>query len=155
MPRASGPRAQPDGLHHQQSEGEERGKRGACTDPKGYDAGKKISGIKRHIVVDTQGPMIHAVVRTADIQRVTTSVGISRGILPSPGNPIDADRLPWRMPKAPALLMFTGLIGLGRMILDRHDGLHRRRRRWRRLCLRQGSSARIAKARSGSRRKRV
>ncbi|OIQ63235.1 transposase DDE domain protein [mine drainage metagenome] len=68
MPRAVGTRAQPDGLHHRQSEREERGKRGACTDPKGYDAGKKVSGIKRHIVVDTQGLMIHAVVHTADIQ---------------------------------------------------------------------------------------
>lgn len=34
---------------------------------KGYDAGKKVSGIKRHICVDTQG-FIHAVaVTTASI----------------------------------------------------------------------------------------
>ena len=34
---------------------------------KGYDAGKKVSGIKRHIVVDTQG-LPHAVlVTTADV----------------------------------------------------------------------------------------
>lgn len=30
---------------------------------KGYDAGKKVSGIKRHIVVDTQG-LPHAVAAT-------------------------------------------------------------------------------------------
>ena len=34
---------------------------------KGYDAGKKISGIKRHIVVDTQG-LPHAIhITTANI----------------------------------------------------------------------------------------
>jgi transposase len=34
---------------------------------KGYDAGKKVSGIKRHIVVDSQG-LVHAVlVTTADV----------------------------------------------------------------------------------------
>ena len=34
---------------------------------KGYDAGKKVSGIKRHIVVDTQG-FAHAVaVTTAEV----------------------------------------------------------------------------------------
>jgi len=34
---------------------------------KGYDAGKKVSGIKRHIAVDTQG-LLHAVaVRTAEV----------------------------------------------------------------------------------------
>ena len=37
-------------------------------DPPGYDAGKKIKGKKRHIVVDTQGLLIHAVVLAADIQ---------------------------------------------------------------------------------------
>jgi transposase len=55
-------------LHHRQPEREERGKRGARIDPKGYDAGKKISGKKRHIVVDTTGLLMHAVVHPADIQ---------------------------------------------------------------------------------------
>jgi transposase len=37
------------------------------TENKGYDAGKKVSGIKRHIVVDTNG-LPHAVaITTADI----------------------------------------------------------------------------------------
>jgi transposase len=34
----------------------------------GYDAGKKISGQKRHILVDTTGLLMHAVVHPADIQ---------------------------------------------------------------------------------------
>jgi transposase len=43
-------------------------KGGACIDPNGYDAGKKINGKKRHILVDTQGLLMHAVVHAADIQ---------------------------------------------------------------------------------------
>ena len=43
-------------------------KGGASIDPHGYDAGKKISGKKRHIVVDTLGLLIHAVVHPANIQ---------------------------------------------------------------------------------------
>ena len=41
--------------------------RGACDDPTGYDAGKKIKGRKRHIVVDTQGLLMHAIVHAADV----------------------------------------------------------------------------------------
>ena len=38
-----------------------------CAENKGYDAGKKVSGIKRHIVVDTQG-LPHAIaITTANI----------------------------------------------------------------------------------------
>ena len=36
--------------------------------PRGYDAGKKINGKKRHILVDTIGLLLHAVVHPADIQ---------------------------------------------------------------------------------------
>jgi len=36
--------------------------------PCGYDAGKKIKGWKRHILTDTDGNLVHAVVHTADIQ---------------------------------------------------------------------------------------
>jgi len=42
--------------------------RGARIDPPGYDAGKKIKGKKRHILVDTQGLLMHAIVHAADIQ---------------------------------------------------------------------------------------
>ena len=37
-------------------------------DPSGYDAGKKIKGKKRHILVDTVGLLLHAVVHPAGIQ---------------------------------------------------------------------------------------
>ena len=43
-------------------------KRGARIDPHGYDAGKKIKGKKRHILVDTVGLLLHAIVHPADIQ---------------------------------------------------------------------------------------
>src|SRR5579872_1127886 len=36
--------------------------------PRGYDAGKKIKGRKRHIVTDTQGNLVGLVVHQADIQ---------------------------------------------------------------------------------------
>ncbi len=37
-------------------------------DPPGYDGGKKIKGKKRHILVDTLGLMLHAIVHAADLQ---------------------------------------------------------------------------------------
>jgi putative transposase len=43
-------------------------KRGACIDPHGYDAGKKIKGKKRDILVDTLGLLLHAIVPPVDIQ---------------------------------------------------------------------------------------
>ena len=36
--------------------------------PRGYDAGKKVKGRKRHILTDTEGNLVHAVVHAADIQ---------------------------------------------------------------------------------------
>lgn len=36
--------------------------------PRGYDAGKKIKGRKRHILTDTTGLMVTAVVHAADVQ---------------------------------------------------------------------------------------
>ena len=44
--------SQSDRRHHRQPEREKRGKRGARIDPHGYDAGKKIKGKKRHILVE-------------------------------------------------------------------------------------------------------
>ncbi|MGC2788215.1 MAG: IS5 family transposase, partial [Roseiarcus sp.] len=43
-------------------------KGGPAIDPTGYDAGKKIKGRKRHILVDTQGLLMHAIVHAADVQ---------------------------------------------------------------------------------------
>jgi putative transposase len=36
--------------------------------PRGYDAGKKIKGRKRHILTDTRGHLVHAVIHGADVQ---------------------------------------------------------------------------------------
>src|SRR6202140_4217228 len=68
MPRGAWPGGQPDRLCDRQPEREECGKRGARIDPPGYDAGKKIKGKKRHILVDTVGLLLHAIVHPADIQ---------------------------------------------------------------------------------------
>jgi hypothetical protein len=43
-------------------------KKGARIDPHGFDAGKLIKGKKRHILVDTLGLLLHAIVHAADIQ---------------------------------------------------------------------------------------
>jgi transposase len=67
VPRAGRARGQPDGCDHRQPERQERGKRG-LSDPHGYDAGKKIKGKKRHVLVDTQGLLMQAIVHAADVQ---------------------------------------------------------------------------------------
>src|ERR1700723_1112396 len=64
--RAAG--SQSDCRHHRQPEREKRRKGGACIDLHGYDAGKKIKGKKRHILVDTQGLLLQAIVHTAGMQ---------------------------------------------------------------------------------------
>ena len=43
-------------------------KRGHGSDRHGYDAGKKIKGKKRHVLVDTEGLLLHAIVHAADLQ---------------------------------------------------------------------------------------
>ena len=68
MPREGGTRSKPHRLHHRQSKREERRKRGARIDPHGFDAGKLIKGKKRHILVDTLGLVLHAIVHSAGIQ---------------------------------------------------------------------------------------
>ena len=64
----AGARSQSHRRRDRQPEREKRGKRGACIDPNGYDAGKKINGKKRHILVDTVGLLLNVVVHPADIQ---------------------------------------------------------------------------------------
>ena len=63
MPRAGRTRGQPDRRHHRQPERQERRKRGVVRSTRmAIDAGKKIKGKKRHILVDTQGLLLHALV---------------------------------------------------------------------------------------------
>jgi putative transposase len=59
--------------------------------PRGYDAGKKIKGRKRHILIDTEGNLVHTVIHTADIQ--------DRG-----GAPLVLREIIRRQPLAPARL---------------------------------------------------
>lgn len=54
--------------------------------PRGYDAGKKIKGRKRHILTDTEGNLVHAVVHTADIQDRDGAPLVLAGIV---------NRFPW------------------------------------------------------------
>jgi len=68
LPRAGGLRGQPDRRHHRQPKRQERGKRGGYIDPHGFDAGKKIKGKKRNVLVDTQGLMLHAIKHSAGLQ---------------------------------------------------------------------------------------
>jgi len=68
VPSAGGARGQPNRFDHRQPEREVSGKWGVGIDPPGYDAGKKINGRKRNILVDTQGLLMHAIVHAADIQ---------------------------------------------------------------------------------------
>ena len=58
------PRPRTERCHHGQPERQDDGKGG----PRGYDAGKKVNGRKRHLLVDTIGLVLKAVVHAADIQ---------------------------------------------------------------------------------------
>ncbi|HTO80870.1 MAG TPA: IS5 family transposase [Methylomirabilota bacterium] len=53
-------------IDSQSVKGAEKG--GPCIDPSGYDAGKKIKGKKRHILVDTLGLPLIVMVQPADMQ---------------------------------------------------------------------------------------
>ena len=68
VPGAGFTRSQPDGRHHRQSKRQEQRRGGASIDRHGYDAGKKIKGQKRHLLVDTEGLLLHAIVHAADLQ---------------------------------------------------------------------------------------
>src|SRR3954471_12949153 len=67
-PRAGGQGGEPDRRDRRQPERQGRRKRGARVDPSGYDAGKKVKGKKRHILVDTLGLLLTAVIHPADVQ---------------------------------------------------------------------------------------
>jgi hypothetical protein len=68
VPGSRRARSKPDRRHHRQPERQERRKRGRRIDPSGYHAGKKVNGKKRHILVDTQGLLMRAIVHAADVQ---------------------------------------------------------------------------------------
>jgi transposase len=68
VPTTRQTRSQSNRGDYRQPKREKRRKRGPHIDPYGYDAGKKIKGKKRHVLVDTLGLLIHAIVHPADIQ---------------------------------------------------------------------------------------
>jgi putative transposase len=63
-----GREASPTGRDHRQPECQGRSKRGSTLDPQGFDAGKKVTGRKRHILVDTLGLLLNVVVHPANVQ---------------------------------------------------------------------------------------
>jgi len=66
--REGGTPGEPLGGGHRQPERQGGAKRGALVDPQGFDAGKKVTGRKRHILVDTLGLLPNVVVHPADVQ---------------------------------------------------------------------------------------
>lgn len=63
-PGAKGSRSHAESRHPRQPECEDYGKRGG----RGYDAGKKVNGRKRHILVETTGLLLAVVAHAASIQ---------------------------------------------------------------------------------------
>src|SRR5205814_10526604 len=61
-------RSQPERGDQRQPERQGRSKRVSALDPQGYDAGKKVTGRKRHILVDTLGLLLNVAVHPANIQ---------------------------------------------------------------------------------------
>ena len=64
-PGAGRPRSQFDGGHHRQPVGAHRRSKGGS---RGYDAGKKIAGRKRHILTDTDGRLLEVQVHAGSVQ---------------------------------------------------------------------------------------
>jgi len=60
--------SEPDDGDYRQPERQGCSKRGATIDPQGFDAGKKVTGRKRHILVDTLGLLLGVGVLPANIQ---------------------------------------------------------------------------------------
>ena len=73
-------------MYYRQPKGEKRGKRGSRIDPSGFDAGKRSTGKKRHVLVDTLGLLLHALVHSATVQDRDGGILLLIAL---------ADRLPW------------------------------------------------------------
>ena len=66
--RPGGARSQPVRRGDRQPKRQSGAKRGASIDGQGFDAGKKVTGRKRHIMVDTLGLILGIVVHPGDVQ---------------------------------------------------------------------------------------
>jgi len=60
--------SKPNRCDHRQPDRQGGSKRGSALDPQGYDAGKKVTGRKRHILVDTLGLLLGVSVLPANLQ---------------------------------------------------------------------------------------
>jgi putative transposase len=77
--------------------------------PRGYDGGKKVSGRKRHLLVDTLGLVLRADVHTADLQERATVPRLLGG----------ADR---EFPRLDKVWLDQGYTGSGRAWIERELG---------------------------------
>jgi len=68
LPRADRQGGEPHGRHPRQQVGQGGGKGGPSVDPVGFDAGKKVRGVKYHVLVDTPGLLPNIVVHAANVQ---------------------------------------------------------------------------------------
>jgi transposase len=68
MSRSARTRGKLERRHHRHTEREGHGKRGRYKDPIRYDAGKKIKGVKRNVIVDTIELMLGTQVISASVQ---------------------------------------------------------------------------------------
>jgi transposase len=68
LPRAGWQRGKSHSGHPGQQVGQGGGKRGSQIDPIGFDAGKKVKGIKYHVLVDTLGLLLNIAVHAASVQ---------------------------------------------------------------------------------------
>ena len=73
-----GGRGEPYFGDHRQPKRQGRSKGGFALDPQGYDAGKKVTGRKRHILVDTLGLLLSVSVLSGDIQDRDGARGLLR-----------------------------------------------------------------------------
>jgi transposase len=76
MPRGLRSRCRPHSSDHRHAGCESDRKRGVSIDPVGYDAGKKIKGIKRNALVDTEGHLLSIEVIPANIQDRDSAAGL-------------------------------------------------------------------------------
>jgi transposase len=77
--------------------------------PHGYDGGKKLSGRKRHLLVDTMGLLLNVVVHAADLQ---DREGVKLLLEPIKG----------RFPRISLVWVDNGYTGTGRIWIKEHMG---------------------------------
>ncbi len=76
--RGPGPGRQPRRGHHRCPERRDDGKGG----PRGWDAAKRLKGRKRHVAVDTQGPLLGVAAHAADIRDADGPPDLLRRVKP-------------------------------------------------------------------------